>query len=103
MFFTENQVAYQKFADRNVINFHNITSEENFILIDDYCQHFDTSKPTQLDLSGCDYLDSLGLGQLMMLREKLNTSNHKLQIINANKFIKETFSLTKFDQLFEIN
>ena len=99
----QHAVSYQETGDSNIIDFNAVMQMEKWIYIDDYCQQINENKTIQFDLSGCEYVDSLALGHLLILREKLKWSNKQLQIINANKLVQETFSLTKFDQLFEIN
>jgi anti-anti-sigma factor len=49
-----------------------------------------------------DYISSAGLGILLSHQKRLKNTGHSLHLTNLNKHVKDVFSLTGFDQIFEI-
>ena len=55
-----------------------------------------------VDLTGCSFLDSRGLGALNAARARLERSERRLALVLANQSVLRIFQITQFDQLFEI-
>ena len=55
-----------------------------------------------VDFSKCDFIDSLGLGQLLMFRDKLNQKKNKIKITGLNDEVREIFSVVRFDKIMDI-
>ena len=55
-----------------------------------------------LNLTDLEYISSAGLGILLTHQKRLKSIGHSLRLINLTKHVKDVFSLTGFDQIFEI-
>jgi anti-anti-sigma factor len=55
-----------------------------------------------LDFSGLKYISSSGLGLLVKVQRRLEDSGAKVKIINSSDHIRELFSVTRFDLIFDI-
>jgi anti-sigma B factor antagonist len=55
-----------------------------------------------VDLTGCSFLDSRGLGALLATRARLERSNRRLALVLSNRSVLRIFQITQFDELFEI-
>lgn len=55
-----------------------------------------------VDLTGCSFLDSRGLGALNAARARLERSERRLALVLANQSVLSIFQITRFDELFEI-
>jgi anti-sigma B factor antagonist len=55
-----------------------------------------------VDLTGCSFLDSRGLGALNAARARLERSERRLALVLANQSVLRLFQITQFDELFEI-
>ena len=55
-----------------------------------------------VDLTGCSFLDSRGLGALNAARARLQRCGRRLALVLANQSVLRIFQITQFDQLFEI-
>ena len=55
-----------------------------------------------VDLTGCSFLDSRGLGALIATRGRLERSNRRLAVVLSNPSVMRIFQITQFDELFEI-
>jgi anti-sigma B factor antagonist len=55
-----------------------------------------------LDFSGLKYISSSGLGLLVKVQRRLEDSGAKIKIINSSDHIRELFSVTRFDLIFDI-
>ena len=55
-----------------------------------------------VDLTGCSFLDSRGLGALIATRGRLEHSNRRLALVLSNPSVMKIFRITQFDELFEI-
>ena len=55
-----------------------------------------------VDLTGCSFLDSRGLGALNATRARLERSKRRLALVLSNPSVLRIFQITQFDQLFEI-
>ncbi len=53
-----------------------------------------------LDFAGVDFIDSAGLGMLLLLRDECQLRNVTLAIAGAQGQVKKIFMISKFDQLF---
>jgi anti-sigma B factor antagonist len=56
-----------------------------------------------VDLSGCSFLDSRGLGALVATRRRLERSNRRLALVLSTTSVLRIFQITGFDELFEIH
>ena len=55
-----------------------------------------------LDLSGVDYIDSTGLGALVMCATSLRRNHGNLKLLNPNRRNIELLVMTKLETVFEI-
>ncbi len=55
-----------------------------------------------VDLSSCSFLDSRGLGALIVAWEHLDRSNRPLAVVISNPNVLRVFQITGFDELLEI-
>ena len=55
-----------------------------------------------LDCSGLDYISSAGLGVLLKTQKRLLAGNGKLRISGLKAHLRDIFTYSGFDQLFEI-
>jgi anti-sigma B factor antagonist len=55
-----------------------------------------------VDLTGCSFLDSRGLGALVATRGRLERSNRRLALVLSNRSVLRILQITHFDELFEI-
>ncbi len=55
-----------------------------------------------LDFRNLKYISSSGLGILIKVQRGLDASGDKLKIINASDHIRELFTVTRFDLIFDI-
>src|ERR1043166_8644914 len=56
-----------------------------------------------INLKDLDYISSAGLGILLSSQKRLNASGHGLRLINLNKHIRDIFTLTGFDKIFQLD
>jgi anti-sigma B factor antagonist len=56
----------------------------------------------QLDLSGLEYVSSLGLGVLLKTQKRLRDHGHGLLLVGMPAHIREIFRFSGFDRVFEI-
>jgi anti-anti-sigma factor len=56
-----------------------------------------------VDLTGCSFLDSRGLGALNAARARLERCGRRLALVLANQSVLRIFQITQNDQLFEIH
>ena len=54
----------------------------------------------EIDFAGVDFIDSAGLGMLLMLRDECIKSDIALSLHSARGQVEKIFNLSKFDQLF---
>ena len=54
------------------------------------------------DLAECSYLDSAGLGTLLVLQKRIKALAGTLTLENPNDDVRELFALTKLDTVFKI-
>jgi len=55
-----------------------------------------------VDLTGCSFLDSRGLGALVATRGRLERSNRRMALVLSNRSVLRILQITHFDKLFEI-
>ena len=55
-----------------------------------------------LDFGNCDYIDSTGLGMLIVLRSDLMNSKIQIKFINLRETVKQIMKIANFDKLFTI-
>lgn len=55
-----------------------------------------------LDMLKATYIDSSGLGMLLILKEHADQIGGSVTVINANPAVKELLELSNFGQLFDI-
>lgn len=56
-----------------------------------------------VDLSETTYLDSSALGMLLLLRDHAGGEQASVRIQNCNEDVRKIFSMSNFDQLFQID
>ena len=62
----------------------------------------DGLKSVVFDLSGVDFIDSAGLGMLLIARDEADKNNVHLTLANAQGHIEKMFKVSKFETLFTI-
>ncbi|MEG3638034.1 STAS domain-containing protein [Magnetococcus sp. PR-3] len=55
-----------------------------------------------VDLTATDYVDSAGLGMLLLLRQRLSCETNSLELHIMPGQVQQTLSISKFDQLFSM-
>ena len=55
-----------------------------------------------LDLSQLEYISSAGLGVLLKTHKRLMASSGKLRLVGLKSHVRDIFTYSGFDQLFEI-
>jgi anti-anti-sigma factor len=60
------------------------------------------TESTVLDFQYLKYISSSGLGILIKVQRRLDNSGDKLKIINSSDHIRELFTVTRFDLIFDI-
>lgn len=55
-----------------------------------------------VDLMELEYISSAGLGILLKHQKRLQERGESLKLINLNKYVKDVFMYTGFNQIFEI-
>lgn len=58
--------------------------------------------PVALDLEELDYISSAGLGVLLRQHKRLVAAGGRLKLIHVNRHIRDIFTYSGFDKLFEI-
>ncbi len=53
-----------------------------------------------LDFAGVDFIDSAGLGMMLIAREEAGQRNVKLSLINSQGQVEKMFRVSKFETLF---
>jgi anti-sigma B factor antagonist len=56
-----------------------------------------------VDLTGCTFLDSQGLGALVATKGRLGPSNRRLALVVPDARVLKIFEITRFHQPFEIH
>jgi anti-anti-sigma factor len=68
-----------------------------------YEQAGTAAKSYLIDLEQASYLDSSALGMLLLLRDFAGGGDSNITIANCNDEIKKVFTVSNFQQLFNIN
>jgi anti-sigma B factor antagonist len=55
-----------------------------------------------VSFSELEYISSAGLGILLKNQKRLNANGCALKLVNLNKHIRDIFSFTGFDKIFEV-
>ena len=55
-----------------------------------------------IDMGALEYISSAGLGVLLRTHKRLMTGGNGLKLINVNPHLRDIFSYSGFDKLFEI-
>lgn len=64
---------------------------------------FDTrSTPIIIDLTGVEFIDSAGLGMLLIARDEASKASRNLTLRGAHGQVRRMFAVTKFETLFVI-
>ncbi len=61
-----------------------------------------TTQAICFDLSGLDFVDSAGLGMLLIVREEALKANRRIILKGACGQVKKLFDLSRFDTLFTL-
>ena len=56
-----------------------------------------------LDLARVSAVDASGLGLMLELREQAERRGVRFKLMNANKFVKRIFEVTRLDSVFEVS
>lgn len=60
------------------------------------------AKQVVFDLAETSFIDSAGLGMLLLLRDECAQSKTTITLLHPQKQVKKMFNLARFDQLFDI-
>lgn len=68
-------------------------------------RHVELKKPdlVSIDLSATDFIDSAGLGMLLLLKERADALHAEVRIANANGQALKVLELSRFQDLFEFD
>ncbi len=55
-----------------------------------------------VDFTDLEYISSAGLGVLLMIQQQLKSHGHGLKLVHMSKHIREIFTFTGFDRIFEV-
>jgi HptB-dependent secretion and biofilm anti anti-sigma factor len=58
--------------------------------------------PVVIDLSKLEFIDSAGLGMLLLARDEAKKTNRSLVLRGPSGQVKRMFGVTKFDTLFDV-
>ena len=58
--------------------------------------------PVVIDLSKLEFIDSAGLGMLLLARDEAKKTNRALILRGPSGQVKRMFGVTKFDTLFDV-
>lgn len=65
--------------------------------------HLDPYEETlTIDMEELNYISSMGLGILVKTYHRLNQNGHALKLKNLNSHIRDVFTYTRLDQIFEL-
>lgn len=60
------------------------------------------TKNCQIDLTGLEFIDSAGLGMLLIARDKIRAVDGQISLIGAQGQVKKMLDLGHFDRLFQV-
>ncbi len=55
-----------------------------------------------VDFGELEYISSAGLGVLLAIQQRLKTQGQGLRLVHMNKHIREIFTFTGFDRIFDV-
>ena len=58
--------------------------------------------PRVVDLAALEYISSAGLGVLLKTQKRVMGGGRGLQLVNANRHIRDIFKYAGFDRIFDI-
>lgn len=61
-----------------------------------------SGKPIVIDLASLEFIDSAGLGMLLIVRDEAGKASRKLILRSPNGQVKRMFEVTKFGTLFDV-
>lgn len=62
----------------------------------------DAAGEIQVDLGGVEYIDSSGLGMLLMVRESAKSAGKTVSIANASGNVRQVLDIANFHKLFAL-
>jgi len=89
--------------DRSVVLSGNFTfgdTQKFKAIIDSACS--DRVQSITLDFAKVEFIDSVGLGMMLLLRNQCQENNISINVGGAGGQVEKMFILSKFDQLFPI-
>ncbi|MBF0232006.1 MAG: STAS domain-containing protein [Desulfamplus sp.] len=69
---------------------------------DSYKDKIESVSKVVIDFNEVEYIDSSGLGMLLVLRERCGGDEGMIDIINTNPNVRKILQTTNFQQLFNI-
>jgi len=101
---TSGHVSVSEHAKNAVIG---VSGSFAFHLQNDFRQAYEGLSKTvdslTLDLGGVDYMDSSGLGMLLVMKKHLDEEKKQYEIKNSRDQTLDLLKMTHFDQFFKIN
>jgi anti-anti-sigma factor len=80
-----------------------ISGKFDFRLIKDFQRVLERVPRTWIiDLSDVNYVDSSGLGMLLLLREKVNGDANRVQLRGLRGQPRDVFVMARFDRMFKL-
>ena len=67
-----------------------------------YKDQLGTISSCVVDMAETEFMDSSGLGMLLMFRERATAENVDISIANCSSGVKKIFSMANFDKLFKM-
>lgn len=61
------------------------------------------SESVKMDFTAVDFIDSAGLGMLLLLREECHNLHIALSLHGAHGQVEKIFMISKFDELFRLD
>lgn len=59
-------------------------------------------KVLEMDFEGVTYIDSSGLGMLLLLKERVRSTARSITLVNCTGVVAQVFELANFNKLFTI-
>ncbi len=70
--------------------------------VDDLIKQVPQDNRLSIDLKGCDYIDSAGLGSLLSLRSAFAQDNQQIILKNCSEKVQQVLKVMNFDNFFEM-
>lgn len=97
-------IQLAEFDDHNVVG---ISGSFAFHLQSDFRKAYESISKTTvsvvLDFGGVDYMDSSGLGMLLVMKKYLDDAKVSYEITNSRDQTLDLLKMTHFDKFFKIN